>query len=68
MNLFKLRWGVSHPDRQAANKGCRRGEVRLVTFNGEDAICRWRWRMSRCAEYVFSALTRRGDEITEPGF
>ena len=42
MNLVKLRWCVSHPDRQAANGGCRRGEVRLVTFNGEDAICRWK--------------------------
>ena len=42
MNLFKLRWCVSHPDRQAANGGCRRGEVRLVTFNGKDAICRWK--------------------------
>lgn len=42
MNLVKLRWSVSHPDRQAANRGCRRGEVRLVTFNGDDAICRWR--------------------------
>ena len=41
MDLLELRWCVSsHPDRQAANRGCRRGKVRLVTFNGKDAICR----------------------------
>ena len=64
MDLLELRWCVSHSDRQAANRGCRRGKVRLVTFNGKDAIC----REKLCKVCGLSAWTRGGDEITEPDF